>query len=355
MNPEPLPVCLAGELDEPDTQPRWLVEPLWGRAAVGFLAGAPKLGKTWLGLDLALSVATATPCLDTFHVPEPGPVLVFLAEDHPSLVRQRLEGLCRHRRLDLARLPIHVITAPLLRLDLEPDRRRLADTVERLHPKLLLLDPLVRLHRRDENHAGDVAELLAFLRQLQRAHDLAIVVVHHMRKNATSNTGQALRGSGDLHAWTDSALYLRQHHQRLLLQPEHRAAPAPEPFEIGLCSPADGAATRLELVRTPTSDAHPPQRAPSLTERIVEILTRTPQPHTRSELRRCLRVNNQRLGTALADLERDHVILRTQHGWNLRDRELPQPAHQPQNQLDPADTAKPAPLVQRSLFCSDST
>lgn len=350
MNDEPLPVCLASELEQPDTQPRWLVEPLWSRAAVGFLAGTPKLGKTWLGLDLALSVATATPCLDTFDVPEPGPVLAFLAEDHPSVVRQRLEGLCRHRRLDLERVPVHVITAPALRLDLELDRQRLADSVARLAPKLLLLDPLVRLHRRDENHAGDVAELLAFLRQLQRAHHLAIVVVHHMRKNAASHTGQALRGSGDLHAWTDSALYLRHHHNRLVLQAEHRAAPAPVPFEITLRSRPDGA-TRLELVQTPARDTHQPKHLPSLTERIVETLTRAPRPHTRAELRRALRVNNQRLGNALADLERNHLIVRTQHGWNLPDREHPRPAPQPENQPDTAQTSE---LAQRSLFRSES-
>ncbi len=52
----------------------------------------PRLGRTWLALDLALSVATGTPCLDTFAVPEPGWVLVYLAEDPPTLVRGRLAG-----------------------------------------------------------------------------------------------------------------------------------------------------------------------------------------------------------------------------------------------------------------------
>jgi len=38
----PLPVCRVGELDQPSDQPRWLVEDLWTRAAVGFVAGQPK-------------------------------------------------------------------------------------------------------------------------------------------------------------------------------------------------------------------------------------------------------------------------------------------------------------------------
>jgi hypothetical protein len=80
-----------------------------------------------------------------------------------------------------------------------------------------------------------------------------------------------------------------------------------------------------------------------------------PRPHTRAELRRSLRVNNQRLGTALADLQRDNVIVRTQHGWNLRQREHTPPAHPTENHSDDENTLEPHTLAQRSLFCSDST
>jgi len=238
----PLPVCRVGELDEPEAQPRWLVDSLWSHQAVGFVAGQPKLGKTWLALDLALSVATGTPCLDTYAVTEPGDVLVYLAEDPPAMVRQRLAGLCRHRGLDLETVAVHVITAASLRLDLEDDRRRLREVVGRLKPRLLVLDPLVRLHRRDENHSGEIAELLSFLRELQRAHDLAVVVVHHMRKGGARRGGQALRGSSDLHAWTDSALYLQAGRGATVLSIEHRAAPASDPIEVRLCASRDPSA-----------------------------------------------------------------------------------------------------------------
>jgi len=314
---EPLPVRRAGELDSSEQATRWLVEPLWGRAAVGFVAGQPKLGKTWLGLDLALSVATGTPCLDRFEVRDPGEVLVYLAEDQPAGVRQRLVGLCRHRRLVLESVPLHVITAPSLRLDLERDRRRLTDTVQRLQPRLVLLDPLVRLHRRDENHAGEVAELLAFLRELQRVHQLAVAVVHHMRKSQAGSTGQALRGSGDFHAWTDSALYLRAQRDRILLRVEHRNAPAPDPLELRLQSRPDGSETHLEILDT--RGLEPPVVEPNVafSDRLVALLTSIPRPLTRLELRRHLRVNNERLGHTLADLDARGVVSRGQQGWSL--------------------------------------
>jgi hypothetical protein len=45
------------------------------------------------------------------------------------------------------------------RLDLESDRKALTETIDELQPRLLILDPFVRLHRVDENVSGEVAPL----------------------------------------------------------------------------------------------------------------------------------------------------------------------------------------------------
>ena len=161
-----LPIVRVGEIRSEESAERWLVEELWGASLVGVIGGAPKCAKTWLGLDMTLSVATGTACLGEYAVPEPRPVLVYLAEDALPVVRERVEGMARHRGLDLAGVEIHVTTAPTLRLDRDRDRMRLLETSKQLRPRLLVLDPLVRLHGIVENHAGEVAELLAYLRSL---------------------------------------------------------------------------------------------------------------------------------------------------------------------------------------------
>jgi predicted ATP-dependent serine protease len=83
-------------------------------------------------------------------------------------------------------LPVEVITAPTLRLDAPTDRERLSNTVQARQPRLLILDPLIRLHRVDENDASQIAALLSYLRQLQRTFHVAILVVHHARKDANA-------------------------------------------------------------------------------------------------------------------------------------------------------------------------
>jgi len=316
----PLPVVRAAELPVNDCGAHWLVEELWARAAVGVIGGAPKCCKSWLGLDLALSVASATACLGRFPVVHPGPVLLHLAEDSPALVRARLEGLCLSLQIDLRALPIHVITSWSLRLDLARDQRRLDDAVRALRPRLLLLDPFVRLHRVDENDAGEVSALLGWLRALQREHDLAVAVVHHARKSgSTAGGGQALRGSGDFHAWGDSNLYLRRARDRLVLSVEHRAAPAPDPLALVLrtCE-AEGAPMGAHLDVVDDEDSPDAAGTPAPAELDAAVLTaivRAGAPQSRSALRTALHVRNQRLGDALARLTASGQLRRDGDLW----------------------------------------
>jgi hypothetical protein len=310
----PLPVVRIGEIPRENGCQRWLVEALWGASSVGMIGGAPKCSKTWLGLDIALSVATGTACLGKYAVPEPGPVLVYLAEDALAIVRQRVEGMARHRGLPLERVEIHVITAPTLRLDRDRHRRQLQETAQRLRPRLLLLDPLVRLHGIDENNASEVAGLLAYIRALQRQLDLSVMLVHHTRKNTPAGVaaGQALRGSGDLHAFGDSNLYLRRSKDRLFLSSEHRAAPASPPVQLELV------ATNPETIHLEVVAEHRDEPRPGLPEQVLSLLAEG-AVLTRAKLRDTLAVKNERLGEALESLEHAGRLCRTPAGWQRLD------------------------------------
>lgn len=315
----PLLVLRAGDLDPGDDGTRWLIEALWPHAAVSVIGGQPKSWKTWLGLDVAVSVASGTPCLGRFPVPTPGPALVYLAEDTLPDVRKRIECLARSRGLALDRLDLHVIAEPTLRLDQPRDRLRLARAVASVRPRLLLLDPLVRLHQLDENSSQEVSGLLGYLRALQREYDLAVALAHHASKRAHARHGQALRGSGDIHAWTDVGLYLTWHGDRLRLTTELRTARPPEPFELRLVDD-DPATTHLAIVGAP---AAAPESAPplSLAQRVLLLLERhAPTALRRGPMRDELRVNNANLGQALDELERLGLVDRLDDGWRFARR-----------------------------------
>jgi len=310
-----LPVEPAWRLERQPEDNRWLIDSLWSEQAVGLIGGEPKCCKSLLALDVAVAVAAGASSLGRFPVPRAGRVLLYAAEDALHIVRHRLDGIARASGLTLEQLDIQVITAPRLRLDLSDDVVRLTNTVAALRPKLLVLDPFVRLHRCDENSAGDVAPLLALLRELQRTYQLAVLVVHHAKKGGGKlRAGQALRGSSEFHAWGDSMLYLRRSGERLTLAVEHRAAPAIDELDLKLCD--DAGALALRIVDAP-ADREPPTSTTSVPERVVEVLAAAPEPLALSQLRAACRVRKATLCDVLAELTRRGEIRRNGRGYIL--------------------------------------
>jgi hypothetical protein len=169
-----------------------------------------------------------------------------------------------------------------------------------------------------------VSAVLAFLREVQRAHDVAVLVVHHARKNASAaGAGQGLRGSGDFHAWTDSALYVRRRQGELVVAVEHRAAAAPEPFAVRLVTSDDPNAPAFLTAHDDTS--HEAAGAGEIESRILAELAASTEPRSREALRAALAVRNERLGVALRKLEADGLAERTSIGWRRSDHSLPTP------------------------------
>jgi hypothetical protein len=233
-------------------------------------------------LDLAVAVASGTPCLRRFSVPQPGRVLLYAAEDALHIVRSRLEGICAAAGIGLRDLDVHVITAPTLRLDLPTDRGRLQQTVADLAPRLLVLDPFVRLHRIDENASGEVAPLLAYLRELQR------------------------------HAWGDSNLYLRRDGPKLTLTVEHRAAPSTPAIELELVSRNEALA--LEVLTSAPCES---PASTSIDERITAALLDASQPLSISELRLLCRVRNATLYERLTAMTAAGRLHRGADGYRI--------------------------------------
>jgi hypothetical protein len=264
---------------------------------------------------MAVSVASGAPCLGRFNVHANGRVLLYAAEDALHIVRRRLLGICAARAVDFAALDVHVITAPVLRLDLDADQRRLEDTVAALAPKLLILDPFVRLHRIDENISGEVAPLLAYLRDMQRAHALAVAVVHHAKKGAGGmRAGQALRGSSEFHAWGDSNLYMRrQDDDCLTLSVEQRAAASFGPVHVALTESDDALALAVvdRAATVPRTDVQSPET------KITDALASAAAPLPLTELRSRCGIRKATLISCLSLLSAAGRVTKTAAGYSL--------------------------------------
>lgn len=310
----------AARLGDPTTPLAWLLSDLFLVGAAGILGGAPKTGKSFFALELAVAVASGTAAAGHFAVPVSGPVLLCAAEDPPAVVVHRLAALAAARERPLATLPLEVIVEAGVRLPEGLDR--LAATLAAQQPRLLILDPLIRLHRADENSSTEMAVILDGLRALARATACAILLVHHTRKApAGGSAGLGLRGSSDLHAFGDSNLYIRRlgADGALELRIEHRAAPCPPPLRLRLC--VEDHPVARAVFRSEDAIAPDPVR-----DRTLALVRDAITPLSTASLRTALGIRKQTLLATLHQLAAERRIRRAgRDGWTLASPAVPVP------------------------------
>ncbi len=312
--PAPYLTMPAAELASSTAPLAWLADGLFLQGGAGILGGAPKSGKSFFALDLCVAVASATPCAGRFAITDKGRVTPLCAEDPHAVIVDRLRALARSRGLDLAGLTIDVIVEPAVRLP--EGLPRLRATIDKTQPRLLLLDPLIRLHRADENSAAEMSVILDGLRSLARDSNTAILLVHHTRKAAAGpSAGAALRGSSDLHAFGDTNLYFRKLGQdgAVELRIEHRATACPQPIQLRLVVDDEPlSAARLVPIDKGNAVEDP------LASRLLATLAKADAPMASRALRAALGVRNQLIGAALHTLLNQGRIRRDgRDGWSL--------------------------------------
>jgi hypothetical protein len=212
-------------LREPDPGPQpWLVEGLLVDRGLGAIVGPPKVGKTWLLLELAVAIATGRDTLE-HTVPQPWPVIVVLEESGRAALHRRLDALARGHATTPDQLEhLHFAANKRVRLDDPGWQNEIIVAAIELKARAVFFDPLARLKSpgRDENAQKEMAPVLEYLRDLRDNTGAAAVFVHHSGHN-----GEHLRGSSDLESWWESKITVKASQK---LYAEHREAEATDEF-----------------------------------------------------------------------------------------------------------------------------
>jgi hypothetical protein len=189
--------------------PPCLVEPgLLPPQGILFVGGEPKVGKSLLVANLALSLASGSDRLG-FPVPAPRRVLVCQFElPIPQFVSRlatmrRAMGNAADQNLFVdTRATGHLLSAP-------QGLQHFLAAAQAAAAEIIVLDPLYSAHDQDENDTRAMAALCQSLLRLRQASGAALIVVHHVRKSiGRYEIGSAFRGSSALHAVGDSYLLL---------------------------------------------------------------------------------------------------------------------------------------------------
>lgn len=189
----------------PPDDPGWLVKRLLPHRTYGVIGAEAKVGKTWVGLDLAMSVAYGVPFLNSpmFEVPEPHRVVYFMGEGARDEAYRRLPAIRAAKRLTVEDttptpergLAVEYRSANGMSDEGVTDFRRV---VEQARPALVLLDPLY-LAARGANAASlfeGPTEALYALNEACMDMGSAFFVIHHFNQTGQGTGARRLAGAG---------------------------------------------------------------------------------------------------------------------------------------------------------------
>lgn len=204
-----IPFILASEIDEPALPRRnWVM----GRRFLrGYLTGTISpggVGKSILTYLEALAVATGKPLCGE-PVQQPGPCVLFNAEDPADELRMRLVAVCKHYKIDHRDLggkhhQIYLVSGRDMKLrvvSVGPDRQSFVPSraavatleamIQQTKAVLFVGDPFVRLHDCPENDNVAMDKVVEVFTDVAHRLNVAVHLVHHTRKRGNSG------GEGD--------------------------------------------------------------------------------------------------------------------------------------------------------------
>jgi hypothetical protein len=184
--------------------PTWLIPGVIPSAGIGMIYGESGSYKSFLALDMALSLAFGIP--GQWNAPPVQNDVLFLAGEGPVATAKKrwpswmewqgIKDRDAHRFMIKDRVPFYT--------DTDGWEHVKADLAElKAKPSLIIIDTLTRLITgMDENSAKDASMITNFMEQLARHYECFVLAVHHTGKDQSKGA----RGSSAFYANMDTVI-----------------------------------------------------------------------------------------------------------------------------------------------------
>jgi hypothetical protein len=207
---------------------QWLANGIFPATSLLALCGAPGCGKSFVAMDLALSIAIGRQWFGQDVLM--GSVLYVAAEGSAGM-RQRLIAWKQHASVtSVTGVGFVVETANLLQATDVEHVMRAIDTLPD-EPRLIVFDTLARsMPGGDENDTEDMSVVVDHIDRLRKLTSASVLVVHHTRKDSDTE-----RGSSALRGGVDTLAFVREDEAgRVLVCDKQKDSPPFEPLGFSL-------------------------------------------------------------------------------------------------------------------------
>lgn len=254
----------------------WVIQGLVPMEGITILSAPPANFKTWVMLQMGISIAKGENFLGEIPVSQGG-VLLIDEENHLRLLqkRVRLLGITKE-------VPLHFMSQKNFSVSDIEWRKKVLDYCRENNIKTILIDSLVRIHKLDENSATDVSQVFQDIKAFN-LNKLTVLLTHHERKEGSkkSSAGNRMRGSSDILAAIDSLLVIRKESKESNILVEHAKSRLDEQrdsFEIEVESSENAVVLKyLGIVQTENKELR-------ARKTLIEILKNSTEKVSKSDL-----------------------------------------------------------------------
>lgn len=184
---EPRPGFLSVDdyLKQPRERGTWLLKPLIPVSGAALLYAEPKMGKSYLGIQLALALNGQAPDWLGFPVVKTGKVLYFQLDTPRSTWIQRFEDMIKIGGLKYDSNLLYLAdreSVEYFPFDiLQPSHMKYLNTIVQIHnPVAVVIDTLREVHSGDEDTSTTSRNVIANL--IGAIHPAALILISHSRK-----------------------------------------------------------------------------------------------------------------------------------------------------------------------------
>ena len=210
-----LEMMTARELQQKKLPPiNWIVKDLLPEG-LAILAGRPKFGKSWMAMNIAISVAEGNKALGYFDTVK-HKVLYIALEDNDRRLQSRINNIlnCEIDKSASENLLLMTEKSKLPKLSetgLEEIEKIINDEPE---IKLIIIDTLGRIRGNTKRHDNNIYQadydLSSGLQGLAIGHHLCIMLIHHTKKAGEENVVDEISGTTGLPGGSDTIIVIKK-------------------------------------------------------------------------------------------------------------------------------------------------